>query len=249
MAEINIRAAEPHHRSLILDAFQRSYRKDNPYAQDCSPAIIIPKLDTLLDRGWIAFVASPDGRDDSILGFAVFRRPGRIAWIHTKRPYRMAGVARALWNAARLTEKEIETPFMTPFALKLAQKVGITLRFRPYIPEIEAFQAAQEAAANLAIPQPRPWEDGRLVRATFDDEANVERTTGDMVASIRRMLQWKLEGLERTCRTRPPTEEEAEKLVKWARQLLAIDKAIPKGGLEKPLSQMTDEELARKAGF
>jgi len=249
MAEVDIRAASPNHRALILDSFQRAYRSNNPYCDDAPPAIIIPKMDALLDRGWMAFVASPPGREDNLLGFIVFKRPNRIAWIQVKRPYRLASVGKALFQSARLVGTEIETPFLTPFAIKLAVKAKITLRFRPYIPEIEAYQAAQEAAANLAIPQSRPREDGRLTRAVFDDEANVERTTGDMVSSIRRLLQWRLEGLERTLRTRPPTDEEAELLTKWARQLIAIDRAIPKSGIEKPLSQMTDEELARKAGF
>lgn len=145
-APIRIAPARDQHRALILDSFWREYRSC-PMAKGVPPGVLTRKLEALLDSpSWRALVATPDDDVDSVLGYLVYRDPFTLGWLHTLRNFRHKGVARALLSHAHVLPGHASCAFLPPGVAKVATEHGYTLRFRPYLPDI----AADEAATRIA---------------------------------------------------------------------------------------------------
>lgn len=131
-----------------MDSFVTVYSQA-PHARGASRAVLASLMEPVL-RAWRTRVAvDPD--NGQIVGFCIFeRRAPRIAWVQVRDVWRRKGVATALLSDSGSVRAEVETPFMVqriglikhgdrrwestgPKLVDLAQKNGVTLRFRPYL--------------------------------------------------------------------------------------------------------------------
>lgn len=131
---------------LLRATFANHYIK-NPqsyYGYRVPPHTLVTKLEQFkTSPAWRLLVACPVGIPDEIMGMLLYRTetPRRqnpaVAWLTTKPLYQRAGVATALLKHAKLPKGEIDCAFLLPHIAKLASPKGYTLRFRPYLPDVE----------------------------------------------------------------------------------------------------------------
>lgn len=155
MTPIQIIPALPAHRALMLDAFWREYQQNSPQARGVPPKVLTAKLETLLDApGWTTLVATPPDDWDSVLGFLVYKNATTVGWLHALSFGgfgRRKGVAGALIERAGIVRGVISCAFLPPEFAKRASQYGWTLRFRPYLPDVEREEAVQAAAKAMVV--------------------------------------------------------------------------------------------------
>ncbi len=134
--------------NLVRKSFVREYSK----AHGISPALASSKLEPLLGA-WNCDVAEADGVPGEVLGWILWRDKSTVGFLYVKPLFRHHSIAGRLLSHVGLSDRPISTPFYTPFAGKWCKKYGITLRWRPYLPDVEAeeWQATvSQASAMLA---------------------------------------------------------------------------------------------------
>lgn len=146
---IAIIPAQPEHHALILDSFWREY-SDCPLARGVPAAVLSGKMQTLLlSPLWRALVATPEGDPGTVLGYLVWRDASTVGWLHTLRFWRGKGVARALLAQAGVSPGVVSCAFLPPNMAQAATARGWTLRFRPYLPDVEMELTARRVADGL----------------------------------------------------------------------------------------------------
>lgn len=148
---IAIVPAAPEHHALILDSFWREYQ-ESPPAKGVPAAVLSGKMQALLvSPDWRTMVATPQDDSGTVLGYLVWRDAATVGWLHTLRFWRGKGVARALLAQAGVSPGVVACPFLPPEVAKAAKERGWTLRFRPYLPDVEHEKAVRRAADALAV--------------------------------------------------------------------------------------------------
>ena len=135
MAKLIIRDATPADHPFVED-FWRVYVSESYFAFGTPAAVLIGKMRALLRApSWRCIVACVPEVPEEILGYLVYRpEPFAVAWCQTK--WKRQGIARFLFESARgATGGPIETAFIVPDVADWLRAKGITLRFRPYLPE------------------------------------------------------------------------------------------------------------------
>jgi GNAT superfamily N-acetyltransferase len=150
--DVRIRAGRPSDHALVFDSVISTLRQ-SPHAKGASNAVLASLVEPLVfSPAWTLSVAHPEGDDDTVLGF-ILHSADAIAWVQVRAPWRRHGIGRALVRHAFGDQlpRELSTAFMVqrvgdgqPTIVDLAQRYGVTLRFRPYLP----LQAALDAAAQ-----------------------------------------------------------------------------------------------------
>lgn len=129
------------HDSFYLGFSATVYGKGVPHK------LLASKLDYLLrSPEWKLITACPDYEQDEILGLLLYRpaQPRqRAAWMSVKPAWRGRGVGTSLLKAAGIRAGEVDCAFMDPAVAKRAERHGMTLRYRPYLPDIAAWDAVR----------------------------------------------------------------------------------------------------------
>ena len=135
MARLIIRDATPADHPFVED-FWRVYVSTSYFAFGTPAAVLIGKMRALLKSPqWRCIVACLPEVPEEILGYLVYRtEPFALAWCQVKMKKR--GIARMLFESATgMTGGPVETAFFVPDVAEWLRAKGITLRFRPYLPE------------------------------------------------------------------------------------------------------------------
>lgn len=142
MATIEIReATEPEH-VLVYDSILRTFGR-SCYGHGVPARLLLSKAEALIaSPRWRVSVAVLAEVPDEVCGFMLWRpEPIGLGWLQVKEPYRKRGVAKALLASAltHVPHAGIPCAFLVPEAAKLAASKGLTLRYRPYLPDCEAY--------------------------------------------------------------------------------------------------------------
>lgn len=134
---------------LLCTAFAAHYIK-NPnsyYGYRIPPHTLIAKLESLLKSpNWQLLTACPKDNPTEVYGMLLYRKvtPNKqnpaIAWITVKPEYHRQGFAKALFRVAKIPQGQIDCAFILPHVAKWADQHGYTLRFRPYLPDVELWR-------------------------------------------------------------------------------------------------------------
>lgn len=154
MAKLLIRKYQPDDRSLLLDTYVRTYRASQ-HARYASPDLLAEMMDGMLSptSGWTTSVAVDPESPDVIFGWITWRPTESatqplVAWLQVRRQWRRRGIGKALTEHAGVSKGELEVGGMvrrvdgpgSPFLVDLAEKAGVTLRYRPFLPLLAASQ-------------------------------------------------------------------------------------------------------------
>ena len=154
---IEIRRGRPEDWPLLCTTFANFYIK-NPksyYGYRVPSHTLVTKLEQFRQApNWQLLAAVPSNDSNEVMGLLLYRlpqerQPRAIAWLTVKPAYQNMHVATRLLETAGIPKGEIECAFLLPHIAKLAQTKGYTLRFRPYLPDIELWNeltASKEGA-------------------------------------------------------------------------------------------------------
>lgn len=148
MSAVSIRLGTPADWPHVGDSFWHSYH-GSPYASGTPARVLADQLDVLLEaRSWTLLIACATEEPTEILGWLLVRPgvPQRAAWLFVKPMWRGKGVARALVKHADIKAGNIECAFMDPEVAKWAKAKGYTLRLRPHMSAVAAFDAEKATA-------------------------------------------------------------------------------------------------------
>ncbi|HXT99605.1 MAG TPA: hypothetical protein VN903_01345 [Polyangia bacterium] len=152
MSAVVIRPGAPEDRAHVGETFWRDYSQ-TLQARGTPAKVLAAKLNAILDApGWQLDVACSSEEPTYILGWFLRSSgfPLRAAWIHVRPEWTGKGVARALLKNAGFTRGNVECAFVDPDVAKWAGRKGMTLRLRPHIAEVCAYDAAKVAAWEVA---------------------------------------------------------------------------------------------------
>ncbi len=131
---------------LLCTSFAYHYCK-NPqsyYGYKVPPHTLITKLEQFrTSPNWTLLTACPSTDLDEVMGMLLYRSVAlprsnpAVAWLTVKPIYQQLGVATALLDSAAIKPGEVDCAFLLHNIAKAAQLKGYTLRFRPYLPDVE----------------------------------------------------------------------------------------------------------------
>lgn len=139
---------------LLCTTFANFYIK-NPksyYGYRVPSHTLVTKLEQFRNApNWKLLAACPSNDRNEVMGLLLYRqraereRTSAIAWLTVKPAYQNMHVATRLLETAGIPKGEIECAFLLPHIAKLAATKGYTLRFRPYLPDIELWNELTSA--------------------------------------------------------------------------------------------------------
>jgi GNAT superfamily N-acetyltransferase len=148
LSAVVIRPGTPDDRAHVGESFWRDYSA-TLQARGTPAKVLAAKLNAILDApGWALDVACSSEEPTYILGWFLHSTgfPQRAAWVHVRPEWTGKGVARALLKHAGFKSGNIEVAFVDPDVAKWAARKGLTLRLRPHIAEVCAYDRDKEKA-------------------------------------------------------------------------------------------------------
>ena len=148
MSAVVIRPGTPDDRAHVGESFYRDYSQ-TLQARGTPAKVLAAKLNAILDApGWVLDVACSSEEPTYILGWLLRSGgfPLRAAWVHVRPEWRGKGVGRALAKHAGISRGNVEVAFVDPDAAKWMAGKGVTLRLRPHLAEVCAYDARKGAA-------------------------------------------------------------------------------------------------------
>ncbi len=136
---MKFRPANKTDEHFIIDSFIHEYCK----LHSVSTAVIWHKIVALLlSPDWQCLVATSDDDTTEIMGYLIYKDQNTLGWLHVKKQYRSFGVASALFHSADICKGSLDVAFFSPPVAKWAKVKGYTLRWRPYLPDVEELALA-----------------------------------------------------------------------------------------------------------